>query len=49
MDPRVSLSATFGKDCLPGAEDWQRQQLARALCDELVPRQAPTDEAEATG
>ncbi len=27
-DPRISPSATFGKDWLPGLYEWQRQQLA---------------------
>ena len=28
-DPRISPSATFGKDWLPGVHEWQQHQLAK--------------------
>jgi glyoxylase-like metal-dependent hydrolase (beta-lactamase superfamily II) len=32
-DPRVGPTATFGKDWLPGVDEWQRRQLAPASRD----------------
>jgi glyoxylase-like metal-dependent hydrolase (beta-lactamase superfamily II) len=44
-DPRVGPSATFGKDWLPGVDEWQLQQLAKKCEHDGTPRLPPANEA----